>query len=74
MIKTTIKGLEEVKELEFPKLMKSTQGILLVLFTGQKEGIVLLGDDDWNLGHNSSSWNMGSFIDFNEELTLKNKQ
>ena len=74
MITTTIKGLEKDKELEFPKLMKSTQGILLVLFTEQKKGTVLLGDDVWSLGHNSTGWHMGSFIDFNEELTLKNKQ
>ena len=74
MITTIVKNSKEVKELDFPKLMKSTDSSLVILFTGTQKGTVLIEDDNWDVGHNSCGWYMLGFTDFKGELTLKNKQ
>ena len=75
MVTVEVKNSEEVKELEFPKLMKSSNTGIIVLFTDVDSGTTIFtGDDVWGVGHTSSNWNESHFKDFNEELTLKNKQ
>ena len=74
MITTTVKGLEEVKELEFPKLMKGSSGVV-VLFSSPEKGIVIIGTKcDYIAGEYGYNFTMSNFKDFNEEITLKNKQ
>ena len=74
MITVEFKEVEEVKELKFPKLMKHTMSNLVILFEGECKGTVLIGNDNYSLGHTSSGWYSNDFEDFNKKLTLTNKQ
>ena len=75
MVITTFKGVEENKELEFPKLMEGTETSVVVLFTESKKGaIVSVGTSDNKIGYYHFDWQMEYFKDFKGELTLKNKQ
>tara|TARA_R110000851_G_scaffold50558_4_gene120751 strand:- start:1554 stop:1772 length:219 start_codon:yes stop_codon:yes gene_type:complete len=72
MITAKIKeSKEEVND--FPKLMKSNDSYLIVLFTSKYVGTVLVKGNTWNVGHVSDDWSIMGFTDFEGELTLKNK-
>ena len=75
MVTVEVKNSEEVKELDFPKLMKGTSTGVVVLFRIRGEGTILIrGRSNYNVGDNEGGFTMSYFKDFNEELTLKNKQ
>ena len=74
MITTTVKGVEEVKELEFPKLMIGNITGVVVLFIRPTEGTVIVPGGSYDAGQYEDEFIMSKFKDFNEELTLKNKQ
>ena len=71
MITTEIKE-SKVTETKFPKLMKSINSNLIVMFQGLKVGIALVGDCANDAGEYSTDWAMKYFEDFNDELILKN--
>ena len=72
MITTTIKESKEVVK-EFPKLMKKNGSNLIVRFQKPNSGIALVGDEGSYEGEYSNDWAMMYFVDYNEELILKNK-
>ena len=70
----TAKIKERKKEVnDFPKLMKSNNSDLIVLFTSEFNGVVLVEGSTWSVGRVSDNWSMSGFIDLKGELTLKNK-
>ena len=75
MITTTVIK-EEVKELEFPKLMIGSITGVVVLFIRPLKGTVIIGTKGacYTAGDYECDFVMSNFKDFNEELTLKNKQ
>tara|TARA_R110002153_G_scaffold13130_4_gene49073 strand:+ start:607 stop:834 length:228 start_codon:yes stop_codon:yes gene_type:complete len=75
MVTVEVKNLEEVKQLEFPKLMKGITGVV-VWFSVPGEGTVIIGTKGacYTAGDYECDFVMSNFKDFNEELTLKNKQ
>ena len=72
MITSTIKESKEVAVKEFPKLMKSLNSGLIVLFRKNQSGTVIVSNSLYEVGHVSSIWSIGAFEDFNDKLTLKN--
>ena len=75
MVTTIVKGLEKEKELRFPKLMKLIHGERIVLFVNRTTGTCV--SDSKNLkdvGEYCDTYYPHYYKDFNEELTLKNKQ
>ena len=75
MVTVEVKNSEEVKELEFPKLMKGSSGVV-VWFRIPEEGTIIIGTkcSYYCAGDYQNNFVMSHFKDFNEELTLKNKQ
>lgn len=71
MIKTKVKEVKEVGT-EFPKLMKSNNSSLIVLFKSKNSGTVIVEGNTWKVGRTSGDWVMDFFEDFTGELTLKN--
>ena len=75
MITVEVKNSEEVKELEFPKLMIGSATGVVVWFSVPREGVILIrGESNYNVGYSECGFTMSYFKDFNEELTIKNKQ
>ena len=75
MITTTVKGLEEVKELEFPKLMKLNNSTRVVLFINETTGICVRDCINFtDVGEYCDEYVPSYFTDFNKQITLKNKQ
>ena len=74
MVTVEVKNSEEVKELDFPKLMKGSSGVV-VWFRSHGEGTVIIGTKcGYIAGDYEGDFSMTTFKDFNEELILKNKQ
>ena len=74
-VETNITILKE-ENIDYPKLMRhnSSSKMLIVLFTKEKEGIVIASNcNGWNIGDISSDFSMESFINFNGEIKLSNK-
>ena len=59
-------------ELDYPKLMSTTAG-LVILFTASEMGTVLVPKGNHPMGHRSLHWYMGDFTDFKGTITLQNK-
>ena len=61
------------RELNYPCLMKSMSGII-VLFIDKHTGIVVSneGDDDNNIGDYRTNWVESSFVLFEGSITLSN--
>tara|TARA_R110000796_G_C14346063_1_gene410952 strand:+ start:47 stop:262 length:216 start_codon:yes stop_codon:yes gene_type:complete len=71
MVEVTVSKVEIKGVKPFPKLMIASDGDV-VFFTGYEVGISLLKSA--GIEHlYSESWNMDVFIDYNEELIIKNK-
>lgn len=64
---------EKSNEIKFPCLMKAEDN-LVVLFSANKTGVVLVNDDDEEnkIGEYSCIWDMQCFEPFNGEITLEN--
>ena len=76
MVTVEVKNSEEVKELEFPKLMIGSSGVV-IWFRSHGDGTVVIGTEcGYIAGDYVMGFIMSHFTDFNEEitLTLKNKQ
>lgn len=72
MIKVQVNEKKQVKEIEYPCLMVSSTGAI-VLFTEYKEGVLLRqGESFWKEGHFASDWIMDSFTPFEGCITLSN--
>jgi hypothetical protein len=72
MIQATINTNQNSKSLPYPKLMISEKGTI-VLFQNRAIGVVLLeGFSNYKIGHHSFTWDMNSFSDYYEAITLQN--
>ena len=71
MITTTIKECKKVGT-KFPKLMKSNDSSLIVLFESKNSGTVIVEGSTWKVGQSSRDWYANGFEDFTGEITLKN--
>ncbi len=58
------------KSKSFPKIMCSRLNGTIVLFEEEKKGVALCGPDT---GIYTTGWNMEFFVDYEETITLKNK-
>ena len=67
------KEVEEKKEIEFPCLMRSNGGLIVLMYR-EGVGTVLVGNDTWDLGEYSDSWDTDSFtpLDPSEKVILTN--
>ncbi|CAH56650.1 hypothetical protein PHG11b_23 [Flavobacterium phage 11b] len=67
-------GFEEMAKLKsFPKLMTTSDG-LVVIFIREKCGTVIRSEDNhWVFGEYSERYGMSYFKDYNGEVTLKNE-
>ena len=75
MVTVIVKEKLEVKKLEFPKLMIGSVTGVVVWFSVHGEGTILIGKEDhYTAGDYECEFVMSNFTDFNEEITLKNKQ
>lgn len=74
MIKTKIKIKIKDKDVDYPKLMKSKHNSCVVLFTDYFSGTVVVSSKDEMIGEYSRNWDRNSFEDFNEKITLENKE
>ena len=73
MVQTTINTNQNSRSLPYPKLMISEKGTI-VLFSDKSIGVVLLeGITNYKIGHHSFSWDMNSFSDYYEAITLQNE-
>jgi hypothetical protein len=71
MVEVTVVKVEKKEVKTFPKLMKSGDDDV-VFFTEPAIGMALL-TDGISESFYSTTWNMDLFIDYNEELIIKNK-
>ena len=75
MINVTIGESKTQSKKPFPKLMATKDNLLIVLFSEQKCGTVIV-DNRCNIyyeaGLYSTVWDMESFTDFKEPITLQN--
>jgi len=61
------------KEAEYPKIMKSKEGDLIVLFSHYGGGTVLKDKPCNKVGEHSNGWAMECFEEFNGVVTLTQK-
>ena len=73
-INVTLGEVKPKEEKPFPKLMKSKNG-RIVFFLEDEYGVQLniTDNNDSDLPHYSSNWDMGNFTDYNEPITLQNQ-
>lgn len=60
----------------FPKLMISANLHVIVLFSAKERGTVVYVKPECNLyhtGYYATSWTPEEFVDYNDEIVLKNK-
>jgi len=57
---------------DYPKIMKSKNSGLVVLFSKSELGTVILGNELHDCGEFSDDWDMSSFTDFDGSITLSN--
>ena len=69
-IKKPKKVKEEPIEKPFPKLMKAIGSELVVFFTSEKIGLVLVGDEYITIYSYSDDWAMDFFEDTKENITV----
>jgi hypothetical protein len=68
-----ILSLELGAVINFPKLMISNEG-LVVLFLNQEYGTIIKCNNlDWKIGESNRCWEEFDFIDYQGEVTLKNE-
>ncbi len=63
--------VEATKEINYPKLMKCKN--LIVLMTSHGCGMTMNKRDARRVGEYSDAWSMENFKDYNGEVKLKNK-
>lgn len=61
------------KTLDFPKLM-CTDTSLIVLFTGENTGTVIVPNNAHTIGDHLDIWDMELFNDYEGTIELKNKR
>ena len=75
MITVKVSKVEEVKELDFPKLMKLNNSTRVVLFINETTGICVRDCLNFtDVGEYCDEYVPSYFTDFKGELTLTNKQ
>ena len=72
MIKTTVVDTP-FRTIDFPKLMVTRKG-LIVLFSTDVKGTVIVGDGYHTIGNWSDHWVSQDFIDYEGTLTLTNEE
>ena len=70
-MKTEIIERKDENESMYPCLMQSFSGIV-VLFTEEKVGIVIVGNDFYSTGEFKKNWIMNNFHKFEGKLILEN--
>ena len=76
MIEVKVNEVQEPKQPEYPKLMKSnsSDSDLVVLFTSRSTGVALICTDHGPLvGSYDDDWHEGSFSEYTGTLLLSNK-
>ena len=73
MIEVEVSEAQEPKESEYPKLMKRCDNDLVVLFTSENDGVVLISSDYYELGYSSDDWENSAFKEYTGTLLLSNK-
>lgn len=70
-MKSEVKTPTRAKEKDFPKLMISKNGTV-VLFSKSCVGIAVNTTSNYDIGYLSEEWFMGNFTDFTGTVTLSN--
>jgi len=73
MIESTIKTNSENQDIDFPCLMISDGG-MIVLFEERGHGMVVTGDSHRPIGDIGKCWGMSNFKPFYGEVTLSQKR
>lgn len=64
-------------ELDYPILMKATDSDMVVFFTSESEGVVMVRSMGWDVGEFSSEWeaatNLAEWVEFKGHIVLENK-
>jgi hypothetical protein len=70
----TIITNEDERTMPYPKLMMSKKGSSIIFFYEDKKGVVVSGDDRYDVGEHSEYWDMNCFIDLplNQQVILQN--
>lgn len=72
-MQSEIRTREKRKLVRFPKLMRSKINGTIVLFSGEKMGMVVYTEAHGNfIGEFTSDWAMCNFVDFDESVLLSN--
>lgn len=72
MINVTIGESKTQSEKPFPKLMISELGTIVLMSSHCCGTVVHERSMCYGIGHSSSGWQMRSFTDYNEPITLQN--
>ena len=59
--------------IQYPILMKSQSGSLVILMTKCREGVVIVGNSLYSPGQQSDVWDQPSMRPFEGEIILSNK-
>ena len=70
-MKVVVSKQKEVEKLEYPKLKIYKSG-LIILFYDSKKGTVVAGDQTYEIGEYSRTWNSIEFKDYTGEVKLSN--
>jgi len=57
----------------YPKLMKSSTGMIAIMQSDSKGFVIKCLDGHWKVGDYSSAWNMNNLHDYNGTVTLSNE-
>ena len=67
-----IKNTEEETTMKYPCLKESSKPRLIVLFTSEKSGVVVVGNGINPIGRYSKTWKESLFVKYTGTVTLKN--
>lgn len=73
-MKITVNEEKGKNLVEYPCLMVSKDGDIVILFVSEGRGLVInaLGDCEWGIGAYYDDWTMSRFEPFNGSITLSN--
>ena len=69
-----VNKVKNTEEKTFPKLMLCRMTNIIVLMAENGHGTIIVANEELErVGKYSTSFIMGRFVDYNEEITIKNK-
>lgn len=72
MVKVVEKNVEQVRGIDYPKLMIGSSNAI-VLFVDDNKGTVVKSGGGFSVGRYSETWNMNAFKDYTGTLELSNE-